>query len=80
LIDDMFQDGSLYNRTLALTALNEGAWELSGNRLRDSSDEIDERMLYVLMSSDTFYESSSLILRQSPAGSTNIRQTRTCFV
>jgi hypothetical protein len=37
LIEDLFHDGSLYNRTLALTALNEGAWELSGNkRLRDS--------------------------------------------
>jgi Telomere length regulation protein len=49
LIEDMFQDGSLYNRTLALAALNEGAWELSGNKLRDSSDENDERILYVLI-------------------------------
>jgi Telomere length regulation protein len=80
LIEDMFQDGSLYNRTLALTALNEGAWELSGNRLRDSTREIDERMLYVLVSSYTIDASSLLILRQSPAGSTNIRQTRTYFV
>jgi hypothetical protein len=48
LIEDMFRDGSLYNRTLALTALNESAWELSGNkRLRESYESGDRILRYV---------------------------------
>lgn len=81
LIEDMFQDGSLYNRTMALTALNEGAWELSGNKLRENNDE---RMLYVLILSVSLcsYASSILTLLhcQSPAGSTSIRQECTSFI
>jgi hypothetical protein len=53
LIEDLFLDGSLYNRTLALTALNEAAWELSGNKRLRESYVTGERILRYVHSYST---------------------------